>query len=76
MGEVVPLIAVITLVVPLASPDDQWRCYILKSQKFVLRWTSYQAQQYFYLEGRVKLLHPGLRLNNPRGQDIQTELAT
>lgn len=67
MGEVFSLIVVITLVVPLASLDDQWRCHILKSQEFVLRWTSYQAQQYFYLEGRVKLLHPGLRLNNPRG---------
>lgn len=76
MRGVVPLIIVITLVTILPPPDDQWRRYTLKSHKFVLRQTSYQAQQHFWPEGRVKTLHSGLRLNNPRGQDMEIELAT
>lgn len=74
MREFGSLIIVITLVMAVPSTDDPWRHYILKSQKFVLRKTSHQL--YFCLEGRVKLLHPGLRLNDPRGQDTPIELAT
>lgn len=65
MREFSPLIFVITLVMAVPSPDDQWRCYILQSQKVMLRQTSHQL--HFCLEGKVELLHPGLRLIDPKG---------
>lgn len=63
---------------------DQWDSFLTwrsletlypEASKFMLRWTSCQAQ-HFCLKDRVKLLHPGLRLSNPSGQDVQARLAT